>query len=232
MRDELHDEGLEVVTVCLEMGGAEVVGPIVEAAGVRHPSLVDSTHRMDALFGVDNIPQNIWVDEAGTIVRPPEPGSPAPTPTDDRMAELAFSLMTGDDPEAYADRVRDWVANGPDSRWAMTPDEVVAASRPRPPTVSEAAACFELAQHRWRQEGFSEAVLAWFERAHTLQPENITYKRQAYSAWSYSKRPEEMSRFAQGPERGREDEWPFVSDFMADVTAHMPYVADRLRPQS
>lgn len=53
------------MTVCLEMGGPDVVRPIVEAAGVQHPSLVDSAHRMDALFGVDNIPQNVWIDEEG-----------------------------------------------------------------------------------------------------------------------------------------------------------------------
>ena len=210
------------------MGGADVVRPIVEDAGARHPSLVDATHRMDALFGVNNIPQNIWIDESGTIVRPPEPGAPAPTPSDDPMAQLVYSFMAGDDPEAYSDRLRDWVAKGAESDWALTPDEVVATSRPRSPTVSEAAACFELAQHRWRREGFSEGALAWFARAHTLEPDNITYKRQAYSAWAYEKQPEEMARFAQMPTPGHEDEWPFVSDFMADMTAYMPEVANKL----
>ena len=214
------------------MGGADVVRPIVEEAEVSHPCLIDDTHRMDALFGVDNIPQNIWIDEDGMIVRPAEPGTPAPTPTDDPMAQFAFSVMTGDDPEAYSNRVRDWVAKGSESTWAMTPDEVIEASRPRPPAVSEAAACFELAQHRWRQEGFSDAVLAWFSRAHTLQPDNITYKRQAYSAWSYGRKPGEMARFMQGPEKGREDEWPFVSDFMTDMATHVPDVARRLRGAS
>lgn len=220
-----------MVTVGLEMGGADVLRPIVEEARVTLPVLVDDTHRMDALFGVDNIPQNVWVDEDGKIVRPPEPGTPAPTATDDPMAQLAFSLMTGDDPEAYSDRVRDWVANGGSSTWALGPDEVIAASKPRAKEVSEAAACFELAQHHWRTEGFTDEVLGWFSRAHTLQPENITYKRQAYSAWSYGKRPEEVARFAQGPTPGHEDEWPFVSDFMADMATYMPEIADRLKPR-
>ena len=211
------------------MGGADVVRPIVEEAAPEHPSLVDATHRMDALFGVDNIPQNVWIDETGTIVRPPEAGTPAPTPTEDPMAQLAYSFMTRDDPEWYSDRVRDWVAKGAESEWALGPDAVIAASHPRPPAVSEAAACFELAQHRWRQEGFSEPVLAWFARAHTLQPENITYKRQAYSAWAYGKQPDEMARFAQVPTPGHEDEWPFVSDFMADMTAYMPEIANALK---
>lgn len=183
---------------------------------------------MDALFGVNNIPQNIWIDETGTIVRPPEPGTPAPTPTEDPMAKLAFKFMIGDEPEQYSNRIRDWVAKGAASSWAMAPDEVVAASRPRSSEISEAAASFDLAQHLWRQEGFSERVLGWFARAHTLQPDNITYKRQAYSAWSYAKQPDEMARFAQVPTPGHEDEWPFVSDFMADMTAYVPEVAEVL----
>ena len=64
----------------------------------------------------------------------------------------------------------------------MSPDEVVEASRPRTLDTSRAAAHFELGQHLWHTEGFSDPVLGHLARAHTLQPDNITYKRQAYSA--------------------------------------------------
>ena len=33
---------------------------------------------------------------------------------------------------AYLDAMRDWVEHGADSRWALSPDQVVDASRPRP----------------------------------------------------------------------------------------------------
>jgi hypothetical protein len=64
-------------------------------------------------------------------------------------------------------------------------------------------------------------VLHHFERAHTLQPENITYKRQAYSAWSFAKTPDDAARFAQSPTPGEEDQWPFVSEFFADAKEYM-----------
>ena len=96
---------------------------------------------------------------------------------------------------------------------------MIAQSQPRSPDVSEAAAHFELAQHLWRQEGFSDATLRHFAEAHTLQPDNITYKRQAYSAFSYGKQPDERARFCQSPKEGEEDLWPFVSDFTADMVA-------------
>ena len=205
------------------MGGADVLRPIIEAASPEHPSLVDATHQMDALFGVTNIPQVLWIDEAGIIVRPPERGSPAPQPTDDPFANYVFQLMARGTTHAewYSDRVRDWAAKGSESEWVMTPDEVVAASHPRTKDVSEAAAHFELAQHFWHIEQFSPRVLHHFERAHTLQPDNITYKRQAYSAWSFGKNPDDSARFAQSPTAGEEDQWPFVSEFFADAKQYL-----------
>src|SRR5271155_1487255 len=68
------------------MGGADVLRPYVEAARAQHPSLVDQSHRMDALFGVTNIPSAIWIDESGTIVRPPEFCSPPPAVAPDALA--------------------------------------------------------------------------------------------------------------------------------------------------
>jgi hypothetical protein len=201
------------------MSGAAALRPIVAAAEPEHPSLVDATHRMDALFGVTNIPQVTWIDEDGMIVRPPEAGSPAPVPTDDPFAKIAFAIMAKGHPgpEWYSDRIRDWVANGRDSTWALRPSDVVEQSHPRSPDVSKAAAHFDLARHLWHEEQFSAAVLHHFAEAHTLQPDNITYKRQAYSAFSYGKRPEEYARFWQSPRPGEEDQWPFVSDFDTDM---------------
>ncbi len=79
MREELHPLGVEIVTVGLELSGAEAARPFIEAAAPAHPSLIDTTHQMDALFGVVNIPNVVWIDENGVIVRPAEPGWPGPT---------------------------------------------------------------------------------------------------------------------------------------------------------
>lgn len=223
MRSELADKGVEIITVGLEMGGVDVIRPIVAASGAEHPSLVDTSHQMDSLFGVTNIPQVIWIDEAGVIVRPAERGSPAPQPTDDPVANWMFKIMARgtSHPEWYGDRIRDWAEKGSESEWVLSPDAVIEASHPRTQAVSEAAAHFALAQHFWNEEAFSERVLHHFERAHVLQPENITYKRQAYSAWAYAKNPEEAARFAQVPTAGEEDQWPFVSNFFADAKEHL-----------
>jgi hypothetical protein len=222
LRTELHGQGVEFVAVGLEMGGAEVLRPFIEDAHPEHPSLVDQTHRMDALFGVTNIPSGIWIDEDGVIVRPHESAVPPPVMRPDKDGELkpwGMGGRYGFDANQYADMVRDWVRNGSDSEYALSPDEVIARSHPQTREVSEAAAHFELAQHLWRQEGFSERALSHFARAHTLQPDNITYKRQAYSQYrmAVTDEPDDRTRFMQSPRAG--EEWPFVSDFTADMAA-------------
>ena len=63
---------MEIVTVSLELSDAEASRPFIEAAYPEHPSLLDPAHQLDALFGVVNIPNVIWIDEDGLIVRPPD----------------------------------------------------------------------------------------------------------------------------------------------------------------
>ena len=84
----MHPLGVEVVTVSLELSGPDASRPFIEAAAPEHPSLLDPTHLLDTLFGVVNIPNVIWIDEEGTIVRPPEPGWPGPPQYPESMAKL------------------------------------------------------------------------------------------------------------------------------------------------
>jgi len=198
------------------MAGAEAARPYVEAARPTHPSLVDERHQMDALFGVTNVPQVVWIDEAGTIVRGPEHGSVMPVGED--AATMVERIGGMEQRERYVAKLRDWAAKGARSEHVLTSDEVIARSHPQPLAVSEAAAHFELAQHLWRADGLSERAIAHFNAAHERQPDNITYKRQAYSALGMVRSGgDERGRFWQSPREG--DEWPFVSDFTRDMEA-------------
>jgi hypothetical protein len=223
----LKPRGLEIVDVCLEIAGPEAARPWVEAAGSTHPSLIDQTHQMDARFGVTNIPQVIWIDESGTIVRPPEQAMPVAIGDD--AIRIAVLLDDTERRQRYEADVRDWVENGARSQFALPPDEVIRRSQPRSRAGSEAAAHFELAQHLWRLEGMSERAIAHFNAAHDLQPDNITYKRQAYSALAVSRFGDDdvRTRFRQVPAEG--EDWPFVSDFNKDIIRFEPELAARLR---
>jgi len=213
MRTELYPQGLEIVTVALDVGGAQAAGPWLDLAKPEHPSLIDEAHLLDELLGVVNVPTGIWIDEQGTIVRPPEPAFPGravvaelslPPEAPPRMVEMMQeAVKMRVDPPRYAAGVRDWAARGADCPYVLDPDEVVARSTPRPPEVSRAAACFELGQHLHRAGQPDEAV-PWFREAHRLQPTNWTYKRQA---WEF------VDPIMQGPSEQYDGDW--LSDVRA-----------------
>jgi tetratricopeptide repeat protein len=131
----------------------------------------------------------MWVGEEGVLVRPPEPAFPwrPRQPSEELLAAIpklaAEQLVAAQDipiePEAYVAALRDWVANGAESQFALAPDQVVERSRPRDPDHSRAAACFELGAYLHRS-GHPDDAVAWFREAHRLHPENWTYKRQAW----------------------------------------------------
>src|SRR5205823_11008384 len=94
------------------------------------------------------------------------------------------------DPDRYFEAMRDWIAKGPESVYVLSPSEVVDRSRPMSPDISAAAAHFELAQHLHRH-GMAEAASSHFESAIRLQPENWTYKCQAWTCMNPSAKPTE-----------------------------------------
>jgi peroxiredoxin len=190
LREELYPQGLEVVSVALDTGGREAAGPWIDKARSTHPALIDEAHLFDELFGVVNVPSGLWVDEEGVIVRPPEPAFPwvPREPPEELVAKLpplmAEQLREAQkiriEPERYVAALRDWVANGDSSRYALAAEEVIARTQARDLDHSRAAACFELAQHLQRSGHAADAV-GWFREAHKLAPENWTYKRQAWA---------------------------------------------------
>ncbi len=225
LRDELHPQGFELVTVGLDTLGAEGCRPFMEAAAPTHPALVDQHHLLARVFGVINIPSAVWIDEQGMIVRPAEtaPAPPSETqrafelPPDapDRVKQMMQeAAKISADPEAYHAALRDWVANGADSRFALTPEEVVARSRPRDANVALGHAHFELAS-ALELDGHHQAAIEHFRKAHELVPDSWTFRRQA---WSLEPGPEgPMARFWQGPSPENPGAWPYAGDWLSDV---------------
>lgn len=225
LRTELRPDGLEIVTVGLDTAGPDACRPFIEAAAPDHPSLIDTNHAMAERFGVVNIPNGIWIDEEGTIVRPAEP-APAPRRGErpsalgavelpERMTEIFTEAQKiRSDPEAYEVALRDWVAKGPESAYALSPDQVVERSQPRSRDTATGQAHFELATHL-EQGGDHEAAIAHFREAHRLVPGNFSYKRQAWSLEPGAEGP--LARFWQGPTADEPDAWPYAGDWLTDV---------------
>ena len=155
-----------------------------------HPSLIDTLHITNSMFGFTNIPMAIWIDEEGNLVRPAEGASIERSPLRDMeipegLPEQLGKMMHAvkaipDDGEAYRAAILDWVRNGAASQFALSPDEVVARSQPRSDDESRATACFELGEY-FHRNGDSETAISWWKQAHLLHPQNLTYKRQAWT---------------------------------------------------
>lgn len=201
LRSELHPLGLEVVTVALDTGGIDAARPWIERAKAEHPSLIDQAHVMDALFGIVNVPSALWIDESGMLVRPPETAFPRrPSFLDRAIPPDATALQVEQttavqslriEAEKYVAALRDWIMVGERSRFALSPDEVIRRSRPCPPETAAAAAHFALAQHLYRTAQIGAAI-EHFRAAYHLQPDNWTYKRQAWNLLPAGQNPLEI----------------------------------------
>ncbi len=182
---------------------------------LAHPSLIDTQHVTDELFGFINIPMAVWIDETGTIVRPAEAASIERSPLRDMdipegLPERLNRMLTEvkkipDVADDYRAAIVDWALHGAASRFVLSPEEVVARPLPRGDDEARAAACFELGEHLRRTVG-PEAAVPWWREAHRLYPANWTYKRQA---WTLVTTPEgaEDNDLMQGPNDVYEGNW-------------------------
>jgi tetratricopeptide (TPR) repeat protein len=171
--DELQGHGFTVIAVALD--DAQGARPWIEGARPTYPCLLDREHHLADLYGLVNVPQAVWIDEDGRIVRPPETAG----------ATDGFRLMdrrTFTMPEAvaaervqvkqrYLDAVRDWARAGGASRYALDAAAVAARVEHPSPAVALAQAHFRLGEYLG-QQGRTDEARAHFDEAIRLHPES------------------------------------------------------------
>jgi hypothetical protein len=204
----------------------------IDAAAPTHPSVIDTGHVTGELFGFINIPQAVWIDESGTLVRPAEAATIERSPMRDmdipeglpeRMDKMLREVKKIPDlADDYRAAIADWVEHGAESPFALTPDEVVERSQPRSTDHARAAACFELGQHLFHTVGH-EAAVPWWRQAHELFPENWTYKRQAWTL--VTTEPGQENDLMQGPNE------VYAGNWLDDVVASGGGAAYAVVPQ-
>jgi hypothetical protein len=131
-----------------------------------------------------NVPTAVWIDESGRIVRPSEPAGV--TDAFRKMNHTDFSIPADAMSElqakrkAYQDAIRDWVAKGSASRFALDKTEVLKRMHTPDDTQVRAAANFRLGEYLF-EKGHAPAAQKYFEEAKRLRPESWNYKRQAWA---------------------------------------------------
>jgi AhpC/TSA family protein len=147
--EELADRGFVVIAVAMDSRPDDPL-PWIEAARPTYPALIDRDHRLAELYGIVNVPQAVWIDEAGRIVRPAEPagayeGFRAMNRTTREMPE-EVARLTAQAKTTYCEAIRDWVRHGVRSVHVLGADQ----ARSHLPALTEdivtAQALFRLGQ--------------------------------------------------------------------------------------
>ena len=177
----------------------EAARPWIEAAKPSYPCVIDRDHRVAELYHMVNVPQAVWIDETGHIVRPTESaGAYEGFRSMDRTTRKVpdeVAAITSRAKRTYVDAVRDWVIRGRSSVHAFGPEQAAAHLTLPDDGVARAHAHFRLGQHLLRR-GQEPAAQAEFEAARRLHPDswNIWRQTAAVDARGLASGPEFWSR--------------------------------------
>ena len=220
--EELKGKGLEIIAIAFDTAGKAAVEASIRATDCKerptvlarlmgwsdelwarqspptYTCLIDEAHVVAELYGMTNVPQGVWIDEAGQIVRPAESAGSA-----DMVRHLNRETFEIPDAAAaegravrdtYIDALRDWAKNGAASRYLLSPDEV--RKRMRGPQEADviAATHVRLGRHLYVKGELARAKFH-FKEASRLVPESWNYRRQ-----SNMLDPDKVGQLNSGPE--------------------------------
>jgi hypothetical protein len=204
--EDLRDEGLEIIAVAFDTAGKPAVEAKIRAADCKerpeavarlvgwapdlwrrqapptYPCLIDENHSVGELYGMVNVPQSVWIDEAGRIVRPAESaGAPdmvrhlnrETLEIPEAAAQEGFNTRT-----SYVEALRDWVKNGAQSPYALSADEVRRRMSGPSDADVRAATHVRLGRHFYLS-GSLDSAKRHFNAAVQLCPDKWFYRRQA-----------------------------------------------------
>jgi hypothetical protein len=168
-----------VVAVALDV--PEAARPWIEAAAPDYPCLIDRDHAIADLYGFTNVPQAVWIDEQGRIVRPPEnAGSSDAFRGMDRVTKQMTTAQIEERQRTkaiYVAALQDWIAKGDASAFVYSPDEARARLQLPSEDTTRAHAHLRLAQYLLMQ-GRTEEAKNQFAEAGRLHPESWAIWRQ------------------------------------------------------
>jgi hypothetical protein len=143
--------------------------------------LIDEHHRVAELYNMVNVPQAVWIDEDGIIVRPTEVAG---------TTDAFRTMMSGLTPEQmeeltktrqlYHDAIRDWVAKGAESEFVFSPADAKARTKVPSDEVALANAHFRLGSYL-RRHGEEVEGDEHLSEAKRLRPESWNFRRQTWN---------------------------------------------------
>jgi hypothetical protein len=178
--EKLADRNFIVIAVAMDSREGDPL-PWIEAAKPTYPTLIDRDHRLAELYGIVNVPQAVWIDEAGLIVRPAEcagayEGFRRMNRATREMPE-DVARLTAQAKATYLDAIRDWARNGTRSAHAFSADQARAHLPALTENAVKAQALFRLGQALLRRGEAAEGHRL-IQHASRLHPESWCIWRQ------------------------------------------------------
>ena len=179
--EELAPNGFIVIAVALESRGADAARPYIENAKPGYPCLIDVDHEVARLYNMINVPQAVWIDERGQIVRPTETAG-----VTDGFRKMNTTTYAIPQPELeemttarrrYLDSIRDWVTYGAASKYVLGAGEARRRTPKFTPAVARAHATFRLGRYLV-ESGRRDEGLRVLANAAQLNPDAWTMWRQ------------------------------------------------------
>jgi len=178
--DDYRDRDFICIAVAMD-NDVEAARPWIEEANPTYPVLIDRFHRLADLYNMVNVPQAVWIDAAGRIVRPTENAGAF-----EGFRALDFETMTMPDEvtatvkgakATYAAAVADWAEKGADSVHVFAPEEAEAHLEAPNEDVARAHVLFRLGLHLG-QLGHQDEADEVLALASELHPDSWTIWRQ------------------------------------------------------
>jgi hypothetical protein len=178
--EELEGHGFMVIAVAMDSREGAAL-PWIEAARPTYVTLIDRDHRLAELYNMVNVPQAVWIDERGVVVRPTETagayeGFRKMDRATRQMPESA-ARTTAQARTTYLDAICDWVEKGSASEHAFDAERARAHVPAPTDDVARAHLAFRLGQHLIRG-GRGEEGDRWLAEASRLHPDSWCMWRQ------------------------------------------------------
>jgi len=179
--EELQGKRFTVIAVALESRGPITARPWIERAKPTYPCLIDVDHSIARQYNMINVPQAVWIDEDGRIVRPTE--SAGVTEGFRKMNPTTYEMPKKEIEEGaaargrYLDAIRDWVAHGASSKFALAAADAQRHTPQFTDDIARAHATFRLGRYLI-EIGRRDEGLRTLEAATRLDPDSWSIWRQ------------------------------------------------------
>ena len=168
---EINDPNFVLICAAQDTGGEAAAGPIFDAANPTYIQVIDEDHLVSSAFNFVNVPSAAWIDEEGRIVR-----------IDEGTYSKVHELGAGDQTisfgtDVYEPALKDWVANGAQSKHAESAATVAANIRNHSADQQKADAAFCLG-NLFRRNGMGGNADHYWEMAAQLNQDSVNFIRQ------------------------------------------------------